>query len=161
MSNVRRRMKHIRFPFTRILLLATMVGLPAIAGASGSGQVVSQMADAPPETKIKMLRIIFNEVVGTAEELKTQFVAACNARQKALAQPAAQAGQGSAAPTLKASAPSKNLSKEATLAAFCVPAVRRGIESALTPNPAAASAPNPSIERTPPGKPGAASHVKR
>ncbi|WOB06953.1 hypothetical protein [Piscinibacter gummiphilus] len=147
------------------LALAIALGFPSSASASGAGQVVSQMADVPPETKIKMLRVIFEDVFGTPEEIRTQFVAACNARNKAATPSTEKAQQIASSPAPKASDGSKSLSKEATLIAFCAPPVRRSIESALAPKAAAstpsASAPNPSIERTSPGKPGAASHVKR
>ena len=164
MSNVRRRMSRLRLPLLSFAL-ATTSGFAGSSLASGAGQVVSQMADVPPETKIKMLRVIFEDVFGTPEEIRTQFVAACNAREKATTSTKAKVTQVASSPAPKASEASKSLSKEATLTAFCAPPVRRSIESALTPKAAGsasyASAPNPSIERTSPGKPGAASHVKR
>lgn len=109
-----------------------VIGFSGRAVASGVGPLIADMADVPPETKIQMLRIIFEDVFGTPEEIKAQFVAACNARKPA-AQSATSGVPGAASPKTKVPEAQKSISREATLAAFCAPTIRRGIESALTP----------------------------
>lgn len=132
--------------FVGVLLLVAASTFTANSFASGGGAVAVQMMNVPPETKIKMLRVIFEDVFGTPEELRAQFVAACNARQNTTSTAVSQ-------PAAASAAASKSYSREATLAALCMPAARRGIESALSPKKPApisgASAPKDAQKKAP------------
>lgn len=104
------------------------------ATASGGGDVVKGLADMPPEAKIQVLRIIFEDLFGTPEELKVRFVEACNARMEST--PESQEAKGTPSGTVEITSEtsaSGSKWKEATLSALCVPAVRSRIEAALTP----------------------------
>lgn len=104
---------------------------PAHAGDPSSA--VAAVADAPPETQVRILKIVFNDMFGSRAELKAKFVAACQAREKAA--PAPVAAPAKPAKPLSEAAQQKagELSKEAVLAALCSGPARRQVEAALTP----------------------------
>lgn len=104
---------------------------PARAGDPSSA--VAAVADAPPETQVRILKIVFNDMFGSRAELKAKFVAACQAREKAT--PAPVAAPAKPAKPLSEAAQQKagELSQEAVLAALCSGPARRQVEAALTP----------------------------
>lgn len=88
------------------------------------------IADAPPETQERALRIVFRSMFGSRAELKAQFVSACAERDKAPApaqteRPLADVAQEKAG----------QLSRAAVLAALCNGPARAQVEAALTPPP--------------------------
>jgi len=134
-------MRHHLLQVFSVALLVFAAGWPLCAQGSGTGQVIGDVANVPPETKVRMLRIIFEDVFGTPAELKAKFVAACDART-----PSAATASSPATASKAPEPASMSASRKATLAALCVPSVRRGVESALSfKEPAsAAQAPAPS-----------------
>jgi hypothetical protein len=107
---------------------------PVRAGDPSSA--VAAVADAPPETQVRILKIVFNDMFGSRAELNAKFVAACQAREKAAPAPvAAPAKPDKPAKPLSEVAQQKaeELSKEAVLAALCSGPARRQVEAALTP----------------------------
>lgn len=123
--------KYARQSFAAAGTMLVMLASPARAGDPSSA--VAAVADAPPETQVRILKIVFNDMFGSRAELKAKFVAACQAREKAapapLAAPAKPARPLSEAAQQKAG----ELSKEAVLAALCSGPARRQVEAALTP----------------------------
>lgn len=130
-SDVGGRSHGVALLVSRILLLVVAVAFTPDGAASGAGQVVSQVADVPPETQVRMLRILLDDVFGTPEELRARFIAACQARSGAEATLTGSADQESTSGAPHPQGTSRSASRAATLAAFCAPAVRRGIEAAL------------------------------
>jgi hypothetical protein len=111
--------------------LLLMLALPVHAGDPSSA--VAAVADAPPETQVRILKIVFNDMFGSRAELKAKFVAACQAREKAA--PASAAAPAKPAKPLSEVAQQKagELSQEVVLAALCSGPARRQVEAALTP----------------------------
>lgn len=103
------------------------------------GQAVAMtaraLADAPPETQERALRIVFRSMFGSRAELKAQFLAACAERAKA---PAAGTTERPLADVAQEKA--GQLSRAAVLAVLCSGPARAQVEAALTPPPAGVSA---------------------
>ncbi|MYN25922.1 hypothetical protein [Duganella levis] len=105
---------------------------PAHAGDPSSA--VAAVADAPPETQVRILKLVFNDMFGSRAELKAKFVAACQTREKAAPAAAAAAPAKPAKPISEvAQQKAGELSQEAVLAALCSGPARRQVEAALTP----------------------------
>jgi len=127
------------------VLAAMVCAAPAMADP---GQAIAMtakaIADAPPETQERALRIVFRSMFGSRAELKAQFIGACAERDKApvtnkTERPLAEVAQEKAG----------QLSRAAVLAALCNGPARAQVEAALTP-PAPGSRPAASVnERRP------------
>jgi hypothetical protein len=111
--------------------LLLMLALPVHAGDPSSA--VAAVADAPPETQVRILKIVFNDMFGSRAELKAKFVAACQAREKAAPAPAATPAKLPKPLSEAAQQKAGELSQEVVLAALCSGPARRQVEAALTP----------------------------
>lgn len=127
-------MKRLRVTLIFLALFAN-IGFIQSSAASGAGQVGAQLLDVPPETKIKMLRIVLEDLFGTPAEIRAQFIVACDTREKLKRLPSEKVKHVSTSLPSTSSDVDSNLSKDAVLAAFCSAAVRKKIELALLEKP--------------------------
>lgn len=107
--------------------------LASLAHAGDPSSAVAAVTDAPPETQVRILKLVFNDMFGSRAELKAKFVAACQTREKAA--PAAAAAPAKPAKPISEVAQQNagELSQEVVLAALCSGPARRQVEAALTP----------------------------
>jgi hypothetical protein len=65
---------------TNVAFLSALLLISNTANAGDPSTVVGAVADAPPEAQVKILRILFEDVAGSPQELKQRLVTACKNR---------------------------------------------------------------------------------
>jgi hypothetical protein len=126
MRGMARRGARAALSMSGLALAATLWAGPVRAGDPSA--VVGAVADAPPETQVRILRMVLKDMFGSRAELKARFIAAC-AERHATRVPDKSERSLAAVAQEKAG----ELSRAAVLAALCSGPARARVEAALTP----------------------------
>lgn len=119
--------------FTHLILFAfACTSNSALAGDPSAA--VDGFAKAPPEAQVRIVRIIFDDLFGSPDELRAHFIASCNALS------ALKIGNGEGKPDAQKNArlsTGKELGAKqtATLRVLCTAPIRKGVLEALNWKP--------------------------